>query len=184
MIMSPEGLSLLKKTVFGLLFVFVLAYVYLEFVVGTPQTTTQSHESSKNKIRELGLSKNIEKLLSQAPERIERSAKKGLVQQLHKHAYNYYRSNRVRNAIAAWDTAHFLAPDDALITLRLNEARSMLEQLVDENIALGRVDLEYQRYDRSLHFFRRAANLVSGLDPKRYDEIQILIKTAERQLNR
>ncbi len=178
--MSPEGLKLLKRMLMGLVGFIVLLLGYRGYGLLAPEpgqekstVITNANETSS------GI---LASLLNEAPTESIRSAKQGLIGRLHFYAYNYYRSNRIKNAIQTWDTVKFLSPNDPVIDLRLKEARTALRQLVEENISLGNVDYLYLRYERAIHFWTRAANLAAGMDASKHAEAEALILMAERHV--
>lgn len=173
--MSPQGLRLLKKTVIGLVFFFIL-------ILGYNKITKFKSESPKDTAALSSFSQIDAEFNKRDTNTIvvEQTARRGLVELLHFHAYNHYRANRLRNAIYIWEMAHFIDPNHKVVDLRLKEAREVLDKLVRENIALGAIDFMYLRYERAMDYWTRAANLASDLDENKSKKISSYMAMAKK----
>lgn len=178
--MTPQGRKLFKIVliVVGVFFIGVLAFDFL-YPTGVPQTTKSSSYAQQLPVDLSKIKKNAD--TNKTKEKIY-SAKNNLAELMHSHAYNYFRSNRIRKAIKTWEIASYLNPDNRVVYYRIKEAREILRRLVDESIALGWMDYESMRFKRSIRNWNRAARLVKSIDQKKYNDIQVLIQMAEGEI--
>ena len=119
-----------------------------------------------------------------AEEEVHASAKRSLVTLLHSYAFNHYRSGRLKDAIRLWEIAGYLEPDDAMVQLRLAQAKDDLNRLIDENTAIANQDFMALRYERAVEFYQRAANYAADFDGERYRDLQNQITRAEKKMAR
>lgn len=180
--MTPEGKKLFKRAfiILGTFFAIMVAYNLYSRL-----TSNSSVEIiANNNPYEINLPVENLETSQKVKDEKKYSAKINLSNLLHSYAYNYYRSNRIRKAIKTWEIARYLNPKNKVIHYRIEEARIILNNLVQESISLGAMDFKYIRYNRAINHWERAARLVKGIDEKKYNEIQSYISIAERQLQK
>ena len=112
----------------------------------------------------------------------EYSAKRRLIKLLHAHAFNHYRSGRLKDAIRLWETARYLDPTYSIIEIRLTQARQALNGLIAENTAIAHQDFAALRYERAIEYYQRAANYAADFDSDRFRDIQRRILSIEKKM--
>lgn len=179
--MTEGGKKLFKTAFIGMGAFFGILLIVRVFVFSSKKSSDAAEterEKSSFQLSEM----EIDAVEDKKEEGAVRSANQRLADLLHSYAINYFQSKRLKNAIYLWEVAGFLEPANAVTRLRLEQAREALDFLVQENIALGMREFKYLRYAQAVEHWRRAANLVEGLDPKAHEKINRWIARAEGKL--